>query len=67
MTAVIAEMLLEQMNESETDSTHYRGQRITRRYLRHVIWKANCYSDHFMAMKYARNVLPLEGSTKCLR
>ena len=64
MTGVIAKMLLDRMDEMGTDVVHYRAQRITRWYVRHVIYKANCYSDNFNAMRYARRVVPLEGRIK---
>lgn len=59
MSVVIAEMLLRQMNESNTDVTFYQGQRISKLYLRRLIWRANCYQDHRRAMKYAGRVMAI--------
>jgi len=59
MSVLIAEMLLQQMNESNATVTFYRGQRYSKLYLRRVIWRANCYEDHRQAMKQAGKVCPL--------
>ena len=59
MSVVIAEMLLQQMNETNSTSTYYRGQRYSKLYLRRVLWRANCYEDHRRAMKQAGRVCPI--------
>ena len=59
MSVIIAKMLLEQMDESRTTETFYRGQLYSKLYLRRVLWRANCYEDHRRAMKQAGRVMAL--------
>jgi hypothetical protein len=59
MAPVIAESLLNQMNESKCDYTFYRGQRVSRFYVKRILWKEQCQRDHKRAMKFAGRVMPL--------
>ena len=61
MSPVIAEMLLDQMDQMGFNFTWYRGQRYSRLYLRRVLWRSNIYQDHQRAMRYASRVVPMEG------
>ena len=64
MNPTVARMLLDQMDVSDCDVTFYRGQRITRRYLRHILWKAYSNDDHRRAMVQASRVLPMPVTFK---
>jgi hypothetical protein len=57
MTAVIARMLLDQMDEMKTDMIWYRCQNISRRYLRHIIWKAYAQEDHRRELRRSGRVM----------
>lgn len=61
MNATIAKNLLEQMDNARTNVTFYRGQRISRLYLRRVLWRANCYEDHRHTIINSGRVVGMEA------
>lgn len=60
MTYIIAEMLINQMEEMKTDHVYYRGQKVSKIYIKRYMWKCNCYEDHRRAMKSASKTMILQ-------
>jgi hypothetical protein len=61
MEKVIAQQLLDYMTSTESDNCLYRGQIVTRAYVRRVLWRCYSYEDHRRAMKSAAVVQSMHG------